>query len=32
MPTTSMPRVAAAGKRLPKGERGGIELLLVHNV
>ena len=27
-----MPRVAGAGKRLPKGERGGIELLLVHQV
>jgi large subunit ribosomal protein L9 len=32
MPTKSMPRVAGAGKRLPKGERGGIELLLVHQV
>jgi large subunit ribosomal protein L9 len=32
MPTTSTPIVAAAGKRLPKGERGGIELLLVHPV
>ena len=32
MPTQSMPRVAAAGKRLPKGKRGGIELLLVHQV
>jgi large subunit ribosomal protein L9 len=27
-----MPRVAAAGKRLPKGKRGGVELLLVHAV
>lgn len=32
MPTVSTPRFAAAGKRLPKGERGGIELLLVHPV
>jgi large subunit ribosomal protein L9 len=32
MPTTSTPIVAAAGKRLPKGQRGGIELLLVHSV
>ena len=32
MPTVSIPRVAAAGKRLPKGERGGIELLLVQPV
>ena len=32
MPTTSTPIVAAAGKRLPKGQRGGIELLLVHAV
>ena len=29
MPTTSIPLVEAAGKRLPKGQRGGIELLLV---
>lgn len=32
MPTQSMPRVAAAGKKLPKGKRGGIELLLVQAV
>ena len=32
MPTKTTPRVAAAGKRLPKGKRGGIELLLVHTV
>jgi large subunit ribosomal protein L9 len=32
MPTKTMPRVAAAGKRLPRGQRGGIELLLVHPV
>ncbi len=32
MPTQSVPRVAPAGKRLPKGKRGGIELLLVHQV
>jgi large subunit ribosomal protein L9 len=32
MPTTSIPLVEAAGKRLPKGNRGGIELLLVHPV
>lgn len=32
MPTESIPLVAAAGKRLPKGNRGGIELLLVHAV
>ena len=32
MPTESVPLVAAAGKRLPKGKRGGIELLLVHPV
>jgi len=32
MPTTSTPLVAAAGKRLPQGKRGGIELLLVHSV
>ena len=32
MPTKSMPVVEAAGKRLPKGERGGIELLLVQTV
>jgi len=32
MPTETVPQVAAAGKRLPKGKRGGIELLLVHPV
>jgi large subunit ribosomal protein L9 len=33
MPTKEMPRVdLAGGKRLPKGNRGGIELLLVHTV
>jgi large subunit ribosomal protein L9 len=32
MPTKSMPVVEAAGKRLPKGDRGGIELLLVQTV
>jgi large subunit ribosomal protein L9 len=32
MPTRESPRVKATGRRLPKGERGGVELLLVHNV
>jgi large subunit ribosomal protein L9 len=33
MPTKELPRVdLASRKRLPKGERGGIELLLVHTV
>ncbi len=32
MPTKEAPIVRAAGRRLPKGERGGIELLLIHNV
>ena len=32
MPTREAPRVKATGRRLPKGERGGVELLLVHNV
>ena len=33
MPTKELPRVdLAGGKRLPKGNRGGIELLLVHTV
>ena len=32
MPTKEQPRVAITAKRLPKGSRGGIELLLVHNV
>ncbi|MFM8984672.1 MAG: 50S ribosomal protein L9 [Planctomycetia bacterium] len=32
MPTQEQPRVAISAKRLPKGSRGGIELLLVHNV
>jgi large subunit ribosomal protein L9 len=32
MPTKIQPRVTVTAKRLPKGERGGVELLLVHNV
>lgn len=32
MPTKEQPRVTVTAKRLPKGDRGGIELLLVHNV
>lgn len=32
MPTKEAPLVEATGRRLPKGKRGGIELLLVHNV
>jgi large subunit ribosomal protein L9 len=32
MPTKEQPRVPVTAKRLPKGNRGGIELLLVHNV
>jgi large subunit ribosomal protein L9 len=32
MPTKVQPRVTVTAKRLPKGERGGVELLLVHNV
>jgi len=32
MPTLDAPLVKATGRRLPKGKRGGIELLLVHNV
>ncbi|MEI6635220.1 MAG: 50S ribosomal protein L9 [Planctomycetota bacterium] len=32
MPTREAPRVKATGRRLPRGERGGVELLLVHNV
>jgi large subunit ribosomal protein L9 len=32
MPTKEQPRVTVTAKRLPKGSRGGIELLLVHNV
>jgi large subunit ribosomal protein L9 len=32
MPTREAPRVKVTGRRLPKGERGGVELLLVHNV
>ncbi|MCE2727012.1 MAG: 50S ribosomal protein L9 [Planctomycetaceae bacterium] len=32
MPTKEQPRVTVTAKRLPKGNRGGIELLLVHNV
>ncbi|MFM8734271.1 MAG: 50S ribosomal protein L9 [Pirellulales bacterium] len=32
MPTKEAPLVEANGRRLPKGKRGGIELLLVHTV
>ena len=32
MPTKEQPLVTVTAKRLPKGYRGGIELLLVHNV
>ena len=32
MPTKEAPLVEATGRRLPKGKRGGIELLLVHSV
>ena len=32
MPTKEPPRLDIAAKRLPKGKRGGIELLLVHSV
>ena len=32
MPTKEAPIVRAAGRRLPKGERGGIERLLIHYV
>ena len=32
MPTKEAPLVKATGRRLPKGPRGGVELLLVHNV
>jgi large subunit ribosomal protein L9 len=32
MPTKEQPRVTVTAKRLPKGNRGGIELLLVHHV
>jgi large subunit ribosomal protein L9 len=32
MPTKEQPLVTVTAKRLPKGSRGGIELLLVHNV
>ncbi|MBM4009846.1 MAG: 50S ribosomal protein L9 [Planctomycetes bacterium] len=32
MPTKESPLVEASGRRLPKGKRGGVELLLVHNV
>jgi len=32
MPTKKFPLVEASGRRLPKGKRGGVELLLVHNV
>jgi large subunit ribosomal protein L9 len=32
MAATTQPTVRSAGKRLPKGPRGGIELLLIHSV
>ena len=32
MPTKEAPLIAATGRRLPKGDRGGVELLLVHAV
>lgn len=32
MPTQEMPLVASIAKRLPRGKRGGIELLLVHTI
>lgn len=32
MAATTTPTVRSGGKRLPKGRRGGIELLLIHNV
>ena len=32
MPTKEAPLIAATGRRLPKGNRGGVELLLVHSV
>lgn len=32
MPTKEQPLVTVTAKRLPKGDRGGVELLLVHNV
>lgn len=32
MPTQEMPLVASSAKRLPRGKRGGIELLLVHTI
>ncbi len=32
MPIKEAPLVEASGRRLPKGKRGGIELLLVHSV
>ena len=32
MPTKEAPLIEATGRRLPKGNRGGIELLLVHTV
>jgi large subunit ribosomal protein L9 len=32
MPTKEAPLIAATGRRLPKGNRGGVELLLVHAV
>ena len=32
MPTFEAPVVEATGRRLPKGKRGGVELLLIHHV
>ena len=32
MPTQEVPVMTSTAKRLPRGKRGGIELLLVHNV
>jgi large subunit ribosomal protein L9 len=32
MPTKEMPVIDAGGRRLPYGKRGGIELLLIHDV
>jgi large subunit ribosomal protein L9 len=32
MPTKEAPLIEATGRRLPKGSRGGVELLLVHTV
>jgi large subunit ribosomal protein L9 len=32
MPTKETPLIEATGRRLPKGDRGGVELLLIHTV